>query len=49
MAAGIELTGITKSKYRDVVSVTKQEWELNNNVPHTMYVIEITYIDSIII
>lgn len=49
MADGIELTGITKSQYRNVVSVTKQEWELNANVPHTMYVIESTGIDGIII
>lgn len=49
IADGIELTGIAKSKHRDVVSVTKQEWNLNNNVPHTMYVIENTGIDGIII
>lgn len=49
IADGIELTGIAKSKHRDVVSVTKQEWDLNNNVPHTMYVIENTGIDGIII
>lgn len=49
MADGIELTGITKSEYRNVVFVTKQEWELNVNVPHTMYVIENTGIDGIVI
>lgn len=49
IADGIELTGIANSKHRDVVSVTKQEWNLNNNVPHTMYVIENAAISSIII
>lgn len=49
LADGIELTGITKSLHRNVVAVTKQEWELNSNIPHTMYVIENTGIDSIII
>lgn len=49
MADGIELTGIAKAEYRDVVAVTKQEWELNNNVSHSMYVIENTGIDGIII
>lgn len=49
MADGIELTGITKSEYRNVVSLTKKERGLNPNVPHTMYVIENTCIDGIII
>lgn len=49
MADSIELTGIAKAEYRNVVSVTKQEWELNSNVPHSMYVIENTGIDGIII
>lgn len=48
MADGIELSGITKSEYRNVISMTKQEWELNSNVPHTMYVIENTHIDGIV-
>jgi hypothetical protein len=29
--------------------VTKQEWELNPNVPHTLYVVENTGVDGIII
>ena len=49
MADDIELTGIAKSKHRDVVSITKKEWELNPKVPHTMYVIENTCVDGIII
>lgn len=48
-AKSIELTGIIKAEYLNVVAVTKQEWELNVNVPHNMYVIENTYIDGIII
>lgn len=49
IADNIELTGISKSEHRNVVPLTKQEWELNNNVPHSMYVIENTGIDGIII
>lgn len=49
MADGIELTGIAKSEYRNVVAQTRSEWELNAEVPHTMYVIENTHIDGIVI
>lgn len=49
MADGIELTGIAKSEYRNVVSLTKKERELNSKVPNTMYVIENTCMDGIII
>lgn len=49
MADGIELSGIAKSEHRNVVSLTKKEWELNSKVPHTMYVIENTCVDGIII
>ena len=49
MADGLELSGIAKSKHRNVVSLTKKEWELNPKVPHTMYVVENTCIDGIII
>lgn len=49
MADGIELSGIAKSEHRSVVALTKKEWELNPNVPHTMYVIENTCVDGIII
>lgn len=49
IADGIELSGIAKSEHRNVVTLTKKEWELNPKVPHTMYVIENTYIDGIII
>lgn len=49
IADGIELTGIAKSEHRNVVSVTKQEWDLNTNVPHTMYVVESAGVDGIII
>lgn len=49
MANGIELTGFAKSKNRNIVDVTRREWELNDKVPHTMYVIENVGIDGIII
>lgn len=49
MADGIELTGIAKSEYRNVVSVTKREWGLNTKILHTMYVVEDLHIDGIII
>lgn len=49
MADGIELSGITKSEYRNVVSLTKKEWELNDKIPHNMYVVENTCIDGIVI
>lgn len=49
MADGIELTGIAKSAHRSVVIQTKQERELNPKVPNTMYVIENTGVDGIII
>jgi len=49
MADGVELSGIAKSEHRSVVSLTKKEWELNPKVPHTMYVVENTCIDGIII
>ena len=49
MADGIELSGIAKSEHRSVVSLTKKEWKLNSKVPHTMYVVENTCIDGIII
>lgn len=48
-ADGIELTGISKAKHRDVITLTKKEWDLNEKVPHTMYVVENTGIDGIII
>ena len=49
LADGIELTGLAKSEHRNVVSVTKQEWKLNKNVPHTMYAVESAGVDGIII
>lgn len=49
IADGIELTGISASEHRNVVSVTKEEWQLNSNVPHTMYVVENTCTDGIVI
>lgn len=49
MADGIELSGIAKSEHRNVVSLTKKEWELNPKIPHTMYVVENTCVDGIII
>lgn len=49
MADGIELTGIAKSEHRSVITLTKKEWELNPQIPHTMYVIENTCVDGIVI
>lgn len=49
MADGIELTGIAKAEYRNVISVTKSEKALNPNVPNNMYVVENTHIDGIVI
>lgn len=49
LADGIELSGIAKSEYRNVVMVTKREWNLNSKVPHHMYVIENARVDGIII
>lgn len=49
MADGIELTGIAKAEHRNVVTLTKKEHELNSKVPNTMYVIENTCVDGIII
>ena len=49
MADGIELTGIAKSAHRNVVNQTKQEREMNPKIPNTMYVIENTGVDGIII
>ena len=49
IADGIELSGIAKSEHRNVVALTKQEWELNSKVPHNMYVVENTCVDGIII
>lgn len=48
-AKGIELTGIIEVDYCNVVSVTQQEWQLNPSVPHTMYVVENTFVDGVII
>ncbi len=49
MADGIELSGIAKAEHRNVVAMTKKERELNPKVPNTMYVIENTCVDGIII
>lgn len=49
LAEDVEITGIAKSKNRNVVMVTKREWELNPQVEHNMYVVENLAIDGIII
>lgn len=49
MADDVELTGIAKSKTRDVVQVTKREWEANNKIKHNLYVVENVGIDGIIV
>ena len=49
MADGIELSGIAKSEHRNVVLLTKKERELNQKVPNSMYVIENTCVDGIVV
>lgn len=49
LADGVELTGVAKSKNRNVIEVTRREWELNPLVPKNMYVIENLGIDGVII
>ena len=49
LADDIELTGIAKSKHRNVILVTKREWEANNKIEHNMYVIENVGIDGIVV
>lgn len=49
LADKVELTGIAKSKNRNVVQVTKKEWELNDKIEHNLYVIENIGIDGLII
>ena len=46
-AKRLELTGIISVEYCNVISSTKAAWELNPQVPHTMYVVENTYIDGV--
>ena len=49
IAYGVELSGIAKAEHRNVVLLTKRERELNSNVPNTMYVVENSEVDGIII
>ncbi len=49
MADDVELTGVAKSKHRDVVQVTKREWAANSKIKHNLYVVESIGIDGIII
>ena len=49
MADDVELTGIAKSKNRDVIQVTRREWEANDKIAHNLYVVENLGIDGIII
>lgn len=49
LADGVELTGVAKSKNRNVIEVTRREWELNPLVPKNLYVIENLGIDGVII
>lgn len=44
-----ELTGLSKSERLNVVDVTKREWDINPQVPHSMYVVENAAIDGIIV
>lgn len=49
MGDGIDLTGIAKSASRNVINVTKKCWDLNDKVPHNMYVIEDSGVDGIVV
>lgn len=49
LADGVELTGFSKSKNRDVVHVTQQEWVANNRIKHSLYVVENVGIEGLII
>ena len=49
LAIGVELTGIAKSKHRDVVQVTKKEWAANSKISNNLYVVENVAIDGIVI
>lgn len=49
LADDVEITGIAKAKNRNVIAVTKREWDLNPQVEHSMYVVENLAIEGIII
>ena len=49
LADDVELTGIAKSKNRDVVQVTQREWSANAKINHNLYVVENIGIDGIVI
>ena len=49
IADDVELTGIAKSKNRDVVQVTQREWASNSKIRHNLYVVENVGIEGIII
>ena len=49
LAEDVELTGFAKSKNRNVVQVTKREWDLNPSFKGKMYVVETVGIDGLII
>lgn len=49
LADDVEIVGIAKAKNRNVVEVTKRERELNEAIPHNLYVVENTGIEGIII
>lgn len=47
--SGHELTGISKSKRLNVVDVTLNERNLNENIPEDFYVVEVANIDGIVL
>lgn len=49
IADNVELTGVAKSKNRDVVQVTQREWTANSKIKHNLYVVENIGIEGIII
>lgn len=48
MINGHSLTGLSKSKQLDVALVTRREWEANEKINHSFYVIENASIDGIV-
>jgi hypothetical protein len=48
-AKGLELTGIIDADYINVVTATKEKWDMYPQIPHNLYVVEDTNIDGIII
>ncbi len=48
-ARGLELTGIIDAAYINVVTVTKEKWDMYPQVSRKLYVVEDTTVDGIVI